>query len=314
MISGYAFFLAGIAIVLVPGGGSAVVALAFLTTIALASLGYVIWLRTKNPYKNVRMFVGDQAPRESTLFAASVLALTLCVRLFRQTASMWAVAMLPIALVLMLVLDAPHRKVPYRAHSTRTLWYGAMTNFLHVFTLFYFTSVGESDELGIVYFVIGAGAAAGTLVAPLIKRKIAPKHYEVLCIMGAVIASCGLLVPQLYVATTALTSMLVTMGNAESFVIYLNDERIAPEERRLVRSKFYGIGSIVEQVQMAAAIFVCSVMIRGDASAAMAGYAIRDTSTLNLPVYRQALAICVALNALAGICVARRQHEASGQR
>ena len=62
---------------------------------------------------------------------------------------------------------------------------------------------------------------------------------------------------------------------------------------------------------MAAAIFVCSVMIRGDASAAMAGYAIRDISTLNLPVYRQALVICVALNALAGICVARTPHEAS---
>ena len=41
-----------------------------------------------------------------------------------------------------------------------------MTNFLYVFTLFYFTSVGESDKLGIVYVAIGAGAAAGTIVAP----------------------------------------------------------------------------------------------------------------------------------------------------
>lgn len=166
MVGGYAFFLAGIAIVLLPGGGSAAVALAFLTTAVLASLGYVIWLRCKNPYKNVRMFAGDRGSRESTLFAASVLALTLCVRLFRQTASMWAVALLPIA---------------------------------------------------------------------------------------------------------------------------------------LVRSKFYGIGSIVEQAQMATAILVCSMVIRGDASAAMAGYAVRDISTLNLPVYRWALVICVTLNALAGI-------------
>ncbi len=107
-------------------------------------------------------------------FAVSVLALTLCVRLFRQTASMWVVALLPIALVLMLVLDAPHRKAPYKAHSICTLWHGAITNFLYVFTLFYFTPVGESDKLGIVYFAIGAGAAAATPVTPLIKRAFAP--------------------------------------------------------------------------------------------------------------------------------------------
>ena len=189
-----------------------------------------------------------------------------------------------------------------------------MTNFLYVFTLFYFTSVGESDKLGIVYVAIGAGAAAGTIVAPHIKRSIAPNQYETLCIMGAVIASCGLLIPQLYIATTALTSMLVTMGNAESFAIYLDDQRIVLEERRLVRSKFYGIGSIAEQVQMVSTIFVCSMIIRGDASAAMVGYAVRDISTLNLPAYRWALAICLALNALAGIYVAHGQREASGKR
>ena len=103
--------------------------------------------------------------------------------------------------------------------------------------------------------------------------------------------------------------MFVTMGNAESFAIYLDDERIVPEERRLVRSKFFGIGSIVEQVQMVTAISVCSILIRGKASAAMAGYAVRDVIMLNLPVYCWALAICVALNALAGLLVARNPRE-----
>lgn len=120
--------------------------------------------------------------------------------------------------------------------------------------------------------------------------------------------SCCLLVPRLYVVGTALTSMFVTMGNAESFAIYLEDERIAPKEHRLVRSKFYGIGSIVEQVQMVVAIFACSVAIRGVASAGMAGFAVRDVSSLNLPVYHWALAICVAVNALVGICMAREAH------
>ena len=105
------------------------VALVFLMALVLASLAYVIWLRNRQPYKSVHMFVGNQGRRESLYFAASVLALTLSVRLFRQTASIWVVALLPIALVLMLVLDAPHRKMPYRAHSKRTFWYGAMTNF-----------------------------------------------------------------------------------------------------------------------------------------------------------------------------------------
>lgn len=258
------------------------------------------------------MIVNDQGSRESALFAVSVLALTLCVRLFRQTASIWFVALLPIALVLMLVLDAPHRNSPYRIHSWHTLWYGAMTNFLYVFSLFTLTSVGDSDRLGIVYVAIGTGAAAATLAIPLIASVFSPRQYEVGCIVGAAIVSCGLLVPQLYVATAGLTSMLVTMGNAESFATFLDDERIVPEERRLVRSKFYGIGSIIEQTQMMVTVFVCSMLIRGDCSAAMAGYAVRDVSTLNLPVYHWALAICVALNALTGICVAHRPREASG--
>ena len=126
---------------------------------------------------------------------------------------------------------------------------------------------------------IGAGTAAATLVAPLVKKVLAPKQYEVGCMVGAVIVSCGLLIPQLYVAITAIVSMFVTMGNVESSAIFLGDERIVPEERRLVRSKFYGIGSIIEQTQMVAAILVCSVLIRGDASAAMACYAVRDVST-----------------------------------
>ena len=114
--------------------------------------------------------------RESLANAMSVLLFTFFVRLYRQTAKGWIVALLPTAFVLLLWIGGRSRKAPYRAHSMRTLWYGAMTNFLYVFSLFYFTSIGAASGLGTVYLMIGAGTVAAPMAAAV--KRLAPESTE----------------------------------------------------------------------------------------------------------------------------------------
>ncbi len=196
----------------------------------------------------------------------------------------------------------------------RTLWYGAVTNILYVFPLFYFTSVGSASVLGIVYFVISAGTVVATPMSAGLRRLVPQERYEELCIVCASLTSVLMLLPGMYMAGTLLTSAFVTMGNTESFRSYLSDQKIAREERRLVRAKFSSLGSVIEQLQLLLVVILCSSRLTGNAGSGIAGYALREVGAWNEPVYRQTLFACVALNGLAGLLILAQGRIAESRR
>lgn len=243
--------------------------------------------------------------RESLPYALSVLAFTFLILLCRQTASIWAIAAVPPVFVLVLFLGNRQKTGPYHPHSLRTAWYGAMINFLYVFTLLYLTSVGRSRELGLLYTIAGVGTTAALPTAAVLGRLLRDNRYEVLCISCVIASSCLMLVPHpfAYALGLGLTALFVTMGGNASYDEYLSDERLAKEGRRLTRAKFYGFGSVVEQMQMLVTIFACSTLVSGRATSALEGCTMRSASRANEPAYRWALLVCVALNAVEDIAL-----------
>lgn len=162
--------------------------------------------------------------------------------------------------------------------------------------------------------MIGAGTVVATPMFAGMRRLVPRERHEEIYIMGAILASGLMLLPGMYLPGTLLTSAFVTMGNTESFQSYLSDQRIAREERRLVRAKFSSLGSVIEQLQLLLVIILCSERMTGSAATGVAGYALREVGAWNEPVYRQTLFACVALNGPAGLLILAQGRIAESRR
>jgi len=261
LISGYIVYLATLLVILFFGGDNKT-SLICLSFLIFSSLIFVVLLWGKNPYRKTKLYEKTKLHMDAFLSTLSILIFTFFVRFYRQTANIWIVAFIPLTFFIMLFLGNLFKERPYRAHSLRSFWYGATINFIYVFTLFYYTSVGKINKLYRVYFLIGLGGALSLVTTPLFKKFISAERFELFCMITSIITSCIMPISYMYEAGATLTSMFLSMGTAETFKIFLQDNRFEKEERRLIYNKFYGLGCVTEQTLMVLVILIFSSIIK----------------------------------------------------
>lgn len=98
--------------------------------------------------------------------------------------------------------------------------------------------------------MIGLGVVLAKVLSPAIRKVLPQERYEECCMVLA--GSCSLLMAWniSYMFGIVLTVIFVSCGNASSAKIYLEDQGFRKEERRLIRSRFYGMGAVLEQAVM----------------------------------------------------------------
>ena len=301
--AGYGIFLTAILISLYLGINNVKRMTYCLAFMVYGSFFFVVLLWPKVPYNDYCMFKKNKIQKQSLLYATSILISTFSLRLYRQTTTKWTLVVLLIAFALMLFGGTKYKQQPYRPHSMRTLWYGAITNYLYVFSLLSFTSSGDSKNLSLAYIMIGLGSTIAAPASKIINKVISPEKFETFCIISAILSSFLMPVPELYMAGISMTSMFISMGGIKSFQLYMSDERFEYEERRLTRSKFFSLGSIIEQIQLLVVITLFSELITKNCVTGIAGYAFKHQNEMNKQVYHLSLIASVILNAATGLLI-----------
>ena len=265
-----------------------------------------ILLAGHNPYKGEPVHEKNTVRWDQFLLAMIILLFTYVIRLYKQTAGLGLIMWIAAGMILLVATALVTRKNPYRGHSIRTLWYGAERNFVTIFSLVYFMAIGEYGKVTAAYVMIGLGVGLSKAVAPVCRKKIPEDKYELFCIVAANAASCLMLIPGTvcYMAGVLVTVVFVSMGNSRSISAYLKDERFAFEERRLVRSRFYGLGAVVEQAFMMSFFFIFSYFILGSGVDALSAYTFRVANADTTPVFFWSLLACILLNTVSGLVIA----------
>ncbi len=279
--------------------------------LVLLSTVQCMLLYKHNPYKDIPVWENKTVRWDQFLLALIILLFTYVIRLYKQTASLGLVLWIIMGMILLVLTVLFTRKNPYRGHSLRTLWYGAERNFVTIFSLIYFMAIGEYGKVTIAYLMIGVGVSLSKVVSPIMKKKIPQEKFESICIILASVFSCLMLIPNTisYMVGVMLTVVFVAIGNSSSIAEYLKDERFSFEERRLVRSRFYGLGAVVEQAVMMMLFFFFSISDMGGGSDALAAYTFRVADNQSRPVFFWSLLACIVVNSVFGLVVNRKKIE-----
>ncbi len=282
---------------------------AILILVAVSTI-QCITLWDYNPYKNEPVIEKGTVRTDQLLLALIVLLFTYVIRLYKQTASLGLILWIAVGMILLVVTALVTRKNSYRGHSLRTLWYGAERNFVTIFSLIYFMAIGEYNKVTAAYIMIGLGVTLSKVVSPILKKMVKEERFESFCIVSANAFSCLMLISGTipYMIGVLITVIFVSSGNSRSTAAYLKDERFDVNERRLVRSRFYGLGAVVEQAFMMGFFFIFSYILLGNGVDALSAYTFRDGNMATGPVFFYSLMACILLNTIAGLFVMKKNN------
>ena len=287
-----------------------VVILAVLFLVLISTI-QCITLLNDNPFKGEVVLDKSNARLDQFILGVIVLGFTYVIRLYKQTAGLGLVLWIVVGLIFLVIAAYVTRKNSYRGHSLRTLWYGAERNFVTIFSLIYFMAIGEYSNVTKAYIMIGLGVTLSKIAGPLLKKIVSAEKYEAFCIIAANLFSCLMLIPGdiSYMAGVLITVIFVSAGNSISTSLYLKDERFDVNERRLIRSRFYGLGAVVEQAFMMAFFFVFSYIFLGNGVDALSAYTFRIQDMAASQVFFYSLIACIALNAVGGLIILRSEKQ-----
>lgn len=308
MILGYAFWGVFVCVIRVQRYINMYTVITMILFLLVASLVLCLFVRKKQPYRG-EVFEKGTFHVPSFGMAVLVLILVFTVRFLKQTADIRIIFLLAISFMALIIVSEKIKKQPYRLHSIRTLWYGAAKNFVNIFSLLYYLGIGASEEkIIMVYVMIILGDAFAMILGPILKKRISKSNYELVCIMCAAGFAFVMLLPGdiWYLIGVLLIMTFASMGSNVSMKEYMQDERFVPEEKRLVRSKFNGIGAVFEQVFMLLALVLCSYLISGQGSLALSAYAKRTGFDGSMNIFFYAKLICISLNFIFAIYVAKK--------
>ena len=269
-----------------------------MTALMLLSTLHCVLLHKHNPYRKEAVFEKNTLQPHQFVYGIIVLLFTFATRLYKQTAGEWLIVCIVAGLLALMIATILLRKREFRPWGYRSLWYGAVRNLAIIFSMIYFIAIGDRDELAIAYLMIGLGVFFGSLVAPMLKKRIREGFYEPFCMIAACVSSCLMVLPPTvcYMVGTLLTVMFATMGSSASLNLFLKDERYVATERRLVRSRFFSTGALVWQSVMLIALFAISAILTGSGTEALAGYSFQVGNADAELAYKFTLAICVVVN------------------
>ena len=202
----------------------------------------------------------------------------------------------------------------YDTFSVRAAWYGAVRNFVIIFSLISFTATGQPDLVPAAYLMVGLGVCLSKVCeAPVRKlcgmlsrktaRYSAGDLYQPVCIC---LCCAGLILMiffrvALYMAGVLLIVTFAAMGNAASTRSFAELPFSTPEEKHLIRARFYGMGAIIQQGFLMITLSLLSPASENSPAAALQDYTLAQGSQANETVYRATLAVCVSALVLCGI-------------
>ncbi|WP_029237824.1 hypothetical protein [Streptococcus sobrinus] len=235
--------------------------------------------------------------------ATGMLLLSFFTRLLKQTADANYILFIGLALCLFLIVGLFFTPLRFSLKALSTLWFGASRNFLVIYSLVYFIAIDKLYMVGLAYVMIVLGLFLSMLIRSRFKAAIDKRHLLVIYLIGSIISSLLLLSPVTYFIGILLSCAFIAAGNNLVLQKYNKDETLPALERRIVRSQFYGLGAIIQQVVLLSTLIAVS-WFNGHNSALSAYSLSNNISNIETSFFYTKL-ICLVFIGLTGIFLIR---------
>lgn len=273
------------------------------TFVLFGVLYFVINLDVPDKFKNDRMFKPHNLGLRYFIPSVLIFLLTLAARSLKQTSNTEFLIYMLMLFCIFILSDIFFKKRSYRVHSLQSVWYGAVRNFFTIYSLIYFTAIGKYDYVAISYSMIALALVLAKAASVIVTKRISGYVYEVFCIIMAMISSLLILIPKMYMAGILLGCMFVAMGNSSAVKAYLKDNSFVKYERRLVKSRFYSFGSVLQQVFLLSSLIVLSKLLLDNANIAIYSYALYSADMGLKNVFWWTGALCIVSIWIFGIFI-----------
>lgn len=239
----------------------------------IALVCFYIWsLEIPDILADSPIFQEGKRPINYFAFSFLILLFAIGVRSLKQTANTQFILLIFLVLCLFLfALNIPEKKSLNKS-SLQTLLIGAIRNYLTIYSLLFFTALGQPVKVMISYVLITAGMFLSMLLSnkgKALLKGIPPLNFY---FFGSCFGMVLMLVPRCYFAGIALSALCVASANREATQAVIREENLAPYEKRLVKARFYGLGAIVQQAVFLIMLLSVSFLKYGKANLALRAY------------------------------------------
>lgn len=278
--------------------------LAFLGEIILmVLLGGALTSKLPNPWPSTPTFTGPLSwrPLIATLL---VFSMGLGARGLKQTGS---ALLLFLTLGMWLVMLVGFSRLQHLVKSSRlwTFWTGATTNFLLIYSLFYFDTLDKMPLLFTAYGLFILATIGGLLLSPQLKKT----SYWWFAFPGATLGLILSLLPTdwYYLAGLFIACLFCSTINAFIWPFYKQDATIPPLNTRFVRQNFNILGTVASQVTLISLLIITNFLFNLHGRQILhAYYAHVPDQGLSQPLWITRLVCVILLVIVAAILIKRK--------
>lgn len=226
-----------------------------------------------------------------------ILIFVLSVRFLKQTANIQFVFPIFIMLCLLIfALNIPEKRSLNKS-SLQILVIGGMRNYLTIYSLIFYTAIGETTKVMISYALIFVGMFISIICSKKINNIFKLKEPFNLYLLGSCFGMIVMLVPYCYFIGIIISAFFVTAANKEVTQNIISKENIGIYEKRLVKEKFYGLGAVMQQAILLIVLLVVSFLLKGKANLALSAY-VYSLATPQLTVIFRITGLICSLSAI----------------
>lgn len=271
--------------------------------ILMIFLGVVLVMKLPSPWSGQAMFTGsfNWRPAIATIL---VFAMELGARGVKQTGS-WLLMLLTLGMWVVMLISFSRFQGRVKSSRLWTFWTGATTNFLLIYSLFYFDTLDKMAQLFTAYGLFILATIGGLLLSPRLRKQA----NWWLIFPGALVGLLIALIPNnwCYLAGLFIASLFCSTINSFIWPFYRQDRSIPPLNTRFVREHFTILGSIVSQVTIISLIIINNFLFNFHGRQILhAYYAHTPDLELGKPLWITRL-FCVILLTVVAVVLIRRK-------
>lgn len=206
--------------------------------------------------------------------AVTILLFTFFIRILKQTSDVRYLLYIGLAFSVILILVTFVNKPDFSIDSLATVWFGAVRNFLIIFSLMYFVAIDRGYMVNLSYLMVGVGVVLAMVVKKKIGTLFPNRNPEIISMILAMFSLLLLFSLNTYLVGVALSCAFVAAGNGLVLQKFTENKDLPVLERRVVRSKYYSFGAVFQQGILLLVLVLVSWLINTDGGTALGAYAL----------------------------------------
>lgn len=232
-----------------------------------------------------------------------ILFVTFFIRLLKQTSHPKNLIYSSLFLCVLILYGIFIKKKEWKYYSIDTIWLGFVRNFIVIYSLIYFSVLGNISMVGLTYIMLALGIVTSIWIRSSLRQNRSTKKRENIYTAGICVGLLCFLYHPLYFISVYVTALSLSMKNSILLTAFLENPDIPYFERRIVRLKSYNLGAVLQQIVLLTVLLSVSQVLRADQCVVLQSYATFSHSTAFEQIFFDTKLICILLIIFIGMAL-----------